>query len=151
VNIYSAVPQQLKDFPHWIVWKLEQRGGRDTKVPYDAKSNGKAHYAKSNDAATWTEFAQAAEVATDALSQYDGVGFMLQGTDLVGIDFDGVIHDGTVEPFVLDILKHLGDPYCEVTPSGNGLRAFVECPTLPAGQRKFSSNKYGAEIYSGSE
>jgi len=23
VNLFRAVPQQLKDFPHWIVWKLE--------------------------------------------------------------------------------------------------------------------------------
>src|SRR5207245_2862549 len=124
--------------PHWIVWKLEKRDGKDTKVPYDAKANGKAHYAKSNDAATWTEFPRAVEVATDVLSNYDGVGFMLHGTDLVGIDFDGVLQDGKAEAFVLEILKHLGNPYCEVTPSGNGLRAFVHCAALPPGQRKFS-------------
>jgi hypothetical protein len=148
---YADVPVLLKDIPHWIVWKLEKRDGKHTKVPYDAKANGMAHRAKPNDATTWTEFTRAAEVATDALSKYDGVGFMLQGTDLVGIDFDGVLHDGVAEPFVLDILKHLGNPYCEITPSGNGLRAFVQCATLPPGQRKFSGNKYGAEIYSGSE
>ena len=151
MNLYNAVPQQLKDLPHWIVWKLEQRDGKDTKVPYDAKSNGKTYFAKSNDTTTWTDFTKAAAVATDVLSQYDGVGFMLQGTDLVGIDFDGVIYDKSVEPFVLEILKHLGSPYCEITPSGNGLRSFVECPALPAGQRKFSGNKYGAEIYIGAE
>ena len=31
------------------------------------------------------------------------------------------------------------------------MRVFIQCATLPLGQRKFSGNKYGAEIYSGSE
>lgn len=146
---YSAVPQILKDLPQWIVWKLERRNGKPTKVPYDAKKSGA--YAKSNDVSTWTSFEQAVDASENIVNDYDGVGFMLQGTDLIGIDFDGVIHDGTAEPFVLDILEKMGNPYCEITPSGNGLRAFVQCAGLPPGQRKFSGNKYGAEIYSGGE
>ena len=146
---YAAVPQILIDLPQWIVWKLERRDGKATKVPYDAKKKGA--YAKSNDSSTWTTFDKAFEIASDILNDYDGVGFMLQGTDLIGIDFDGVLHDGAAEPFVLEILAQLGNPYCEITPSGNGLRAFVQCAALPSGQRKFSGNKYGAEIYSGGE
>ena len=146
---YASVPQILLDLPQWIVWKLERRNGKPTKVPYDAKVAGA--YAKSNDSSTWTTFDKAYAVANDVLNDYDGCGFMLQGTPLVGIDFDGVLHDGVAEPFVLDVLEKLGGPYCEITPSGNGLRAFVQCEALPAGQRKFSGNKYGAEIYSGAE
>lgn len=149
MNSYAAVPQILIDLPQWIVWKLERRNGKPTKVPYDAKKSGV--YAKSNDASTWATFDKAFETASDVLNDYDGCGFMLQGTDLIGIDFDGVLHDGSAEPFVLDILEKLGSPYCEITPSGNGLRAFVQCAALPTGQRKFSGNKYGAEIYSGAE
>ena len=149
MNSYAAVPQILIDLPQWIVWKHEIRNKKPTKVPYDAKA--KSAYAKSNDASTWASFDKALETASDILNDYDGVGFMLQGTDLIGIDFDGVLKDGAAEPYVLEILKHLGNPYCEVTPSGNGLRAFVQCAALPAGQRKFSGNHYGAEIYSGGE
>jgi hypothetical protein len=153
---YNTVPYSLKDMPNWVVWKYETRDGKETKVPYDAKSNGDSAYAKVNDPSTWATFDRAAEVA-DVLSghDYDGIGFMLHGTFFVGLDFDGVIQDGKPEPFVLEILRLLGNPYCEITPSGNGLRAFVEYPlALPAGKRKFSRNtngKYGAEIYSGSE
>jgi putative DNA primase/helicase len=143
------IPRVLIDLPNWIVWKHEIRNKKPTKVPYDAKSKGV--YAKSNDVATWATFDVAFAAANDILNDYDGVGFMLQGTDLVGIDFDGVLHDGVAEPYVLDILEKLGNPYCEITPSGNGLRAFVQCAALPAGQRKFSGNHYGAEIYSGAE
>jgi putative DNA primase/helicase len=149
MNNYDAVPEILKDLPQWIVWKLERRNGKATKLPYDAKKAGV--YAKSNDETTWATFDVALDTASNITNDYDGVGFMLHGTDLVGIDFDGVLHDGSPEPFVLEILRHLGDPYSEITPSGNGLRAFVQCKTLPTGQRKFSGNKYGAEIYSGSE
>jgi hypothetical protein len=149
----TNIPQQLQDFPNWVTWKYETRDGKETKVPFDAK-NGK--FAKSNDASTWATFDDAAKAAEDVFSDhnYDGIGFMLHGTPLTGLDFDGVVKDGIVEPFVLDILAKLGDPYTEITPSGNGLRAFVTCGALPAGKRKFTDStkgKYGAEIYNGSE
>jgi hypothetical protein len=156
MTAYNAVPCGLKDIPHWVVWKYENRDGKETKVPYDAKSNGDSDHAKVNDPSTWASFDRAAEVA-DVLSghDYNGVGFVLHGTQFVGFDFDGVLQDGKAEPFVLDILEKLSNPYSETTPSGNGLRAFVEYPlALPDGKRKFSRNtngKYGAEIYSGSE
>lgn len=156
MSAYSAVPYSLKDVPNWVVWKYETRDGKETKVPFDAKSNGDNAHAKVNDPSTWASFERAAEVS-DVLSGHDyhGVGFVLHGTPFVGFDFDGVLQDEKAEPFVLDILEKLGNPYCEVTPSGNGLRAFVEYPVaLPAGKRKFSRNtegKYGCEIYSGAE
>ena len=153
---YNAVPCSLKDIPQWVAWKFEIRDGKETKVPYDAKSDSDGVHAKVNEPSTWASFERAAEVA-DVLSghNYDGVGFVLHGTQFVGFDFDGVLQDGKAEGFVLDILEKCGNPYCEITPSGNGLRTFVEYPlALPAGKRKFSRNtngKYGAEIYSGSE
>lgn len=149
---YAAVPQILKDLPNWVVWKKEKRNGKWTKVPYDAKEAGESVCAKSNDTSTWAAFDVAVEAA-DPLngSDYDGVGFMLQGTPFIGVDFDGVLRDGKAEPIVLEILKHLGGAYAEVTPSLGGLRVFIECPALPKGGRKFSGSGYGAEIYSGAE
>jgi putative DNA primase/helicase len=140
------VPADLKRLPNWVTWKYETRGGETTKPPYNAITGANA---KSNDPSTWTTFEQ----AQGASSSFDGIGFMLRGTSLVGIDFDGVVRDGKPEPFVLEILKHLDNPYSEITPSGKGLRAFVY-GTLPNGGRKFTRSKpdkYGAEIYSGEE
>jgi hypothetical protein len=141
------IPEELQRIPHWIVWRGEKRNGSVTKVPYSVNGG----FAKSNDPSTWSTFEKAVAVADDPLAFRDGIGFMLQGTNLIGLDFDGVLKDGAVEPYVLDILEKLDSPYSEITPSGNGLRAFVQCAALPAGQRKFSGNKYGAEIYSGGE
>jgi len=120
------IPRVLIDLPNWIVWKHEIRNKKPTKVPYDAKSKGV--YAKSNDVATWATFDVAFAAANDILNDYDGVGFMLQGTDLVGIDFDGVLHDGVAEPYVLDILEKLGNPYCEITPSGTDYERSCSAP-----------------------
>lgn len=148
------IPAELRAYANWVVWVNDPTKG---KTPLDiAASNGKRVYAKSNQPATWTTF-EIALSAVDVLSgnDYDGIGFMLHGTPLVGFDFDGVVQDEIVEPFVLDILKQLGNPYCEFSPSGNGLHAFVEYPgALPKGNRKFlqkTKGKYGVEVYSGGE
>jgi putative DNA primase/helicase len=152
----QGIPAELKSFPNWVAWKLAVRDGKPTKLPYDLKSNGKLQSAKSNDPATWAPFEMAEQIGSGTSSQFDGVGFVLRDTPLIGIDFDGVVGaDGVPEPYVLEILKHLSEPYCEFTPSSKGLRAFVRCDEPPPqGKRKFSSNakeKYGAEIYFGSE
>lgn len=154
MSAYVNIPLELRNENHWLVWREETRNGKKTKVPYDAKTND---FAKTNDPATWTDF-QTAVDAADPFNgnNYDGPGFVLLGTKLVGTDFDGVIDDGVPEPYVLNIISQFGRPYCEVTPSGTGLRVFVECSQLPPGNRKFSAKKkgvekYGAEIYAGNE
>ena len=148
----SAIPQKLQKENHWVCWKSEKRNGKFSKIPYDVKTDT---FAKSNDPNTWTNFNAAVE-HVGPLSVYDGVGFMLHGSKFVGIDFDGVVDNGVPEPYVLNILELLGNPYSEISPSGTGIHVIIECPKLPPGGRKFNSKKkgvekYGAEIYAGSE
>lgn len=148
------IPADLKGFPNWVVWKYTFKNGEPDKPPFNAKTHS---HAKSNDPATWVSFDDAFRVADPVFgSDYDGIGFNVKGSPFVGLDFDGVIQDGKPEPFVLEILKHLGNPYAQITPSGTGLRAFVRTARLPEGGRKFggknvTGRKYGAEIYIGSE
>lgn len=154
-GLRDVIPDALMDLPQWVLWQYEERDGERTKVPYQAVPDQKGQHqrAKSNDPSTWSDFIDAHVIASEMPDRF-GVGFMLRGSPIVGTDFDGVIKDGKPEPFVLAVLALLGNPYCEVTPSGNGLRAFVECPALPAGKRRFTRSKpekYGCEIYSGSE
>jgi len=154
MNSYDNIPEALKHYPNWVVWRKEKRNGKYTKIPYNVQTG---HEAKSNDPTTWTTFVRAVK-ASESLNDnnYDGPGFMLFGTNLTGIDFDGVVDDGVPEPYVLNIISQIGSPYCEITPSSTGLRVFISGSQLPPGNRKFSAkkkgvDKYGAEIYSGSE
>lgn len=144
------IPFALQIENRWIVWKQEKRNGKFTKIPYNADTG---ECAQSNNPETWTSFEKASEVAKKG---YNGIGFMLYGSKYIGIDFDGAVDDGVPEPYVLNILEQLKSPYAEITPSDTGIRAFVECPKLPIGNRKFNAkkkgiDKYGAEIYAGNE
>lgn len=155
------IPDGLKAYPNWVGWKWEQktnsRGEKKwTKPPYDLKSNGELIHAETDNPATWAPFQVAEAECSNIEPKFDGVGFVLP-PGLGGVDFDGVIVAEKAEPFVLEILKHLGNPYTEITPSDNGLRAIFNAPILPAANgRKFHGkkegiDKYGAEIYFGSE
>ncbi len=147
----SDIPAALKQLPHWVGWRHVTKDGKRTKVPFDLNRPGQ--WAKADDKSTWTTF-EKAKAATDPLEDggYDGLGFELGGTTLVGVDFDGAItKKGIIDPYVLEILRLLKNPYTETSPSGGGLHAFVECDALPAGQRKMSQGHIGIEIYHGQE
>ena len=147
---YPDVPQQLKEIPNWVCWKLEMREGKPTKIPYNPATGRNA---KANDPTTWGTFEQAVEAADPRHgNKYQGIGFEFGGTHYGGIDFDSsVAADGTVDSYVLAILKLLGDPYTEFSPSGTGLHAPFECSALPVGKRKFTQGHDGIEIYHGTE
>jgi len=67
----TAVPLELQERPQWVIWRLEQRDGRTTKVPYSADGGGRA---SSTDPSSWTSF-PAAVAAAEALAA-DGIGFV---------------------------------------------------------------------------
>jgi AAA domain len=150
---YSQVPQPLKEFRNWVVWKYEDRGKKNPdgtqkfdKVPYDAVTGT---HAKSNDAATWCDFKTAVDSA-DVLSgkDCDGIGFEFGDSPYTGIDFDGVIADGKPEPYVIAILDLLGRPYSEFSPSTTGLHTIVEGKLASGLSHRFSQDHCGAEVYS---
>lgn len=146
----TDIPVALRQRPNWVCWKSLVRDGKATKVPFNANTRGMASAA---DPQTWSTFDRAV-AAADVLAGggYDGIGFELGGTNIVGIDFDNAItNKGIVDPYALAILAILGSPYTEMSPSCTGLHAFVECDVLPEGGRKISQGHVGIEIYHGRE
>ena len=140
---YAAVPTELKSKDNWVLWKLGDVDGRKTKLPYQL--NGRK--ASSTDATTWKPF--------DAVKHSEpkpehGIGFVFDGTGVIGIDLDkALLPDGTIEPMFAGLVIALTS-YTEVSPSGNGLHIFVKCNELPyeKGRRKNFDNGKGIEIYS---
>jgi putative DNA primase/helicase len=77
-------PKALTALPNWVCWRLEKVKGRDCKVPYNAKTGGKA---MPNNPETWATF----DEAVAAMQKYGflGVGFMFTlESEIVGIDLD---------------------------------------------------------------
>jgi hypothetical protein len=73
---------------------------------------------------TWGSFSRACE----AVDKYGnaGVGFVFTREDpYCGVDLDNCVDDGGVAPWAMEIVEAL-DSYTELSPSGTGLKVFVE-------------------------
>jgi putative DNA primase/helicase len=146
---FHRVPEELRRLKHWLVWRTELRRNKKTgqrkptKVPYCARTG---QLAKSNDPATWSSF----EAALKAFESrgYDGLGFVLTDTPYTGVDLDGCILDGAIEPWARQIIAEL-ESYTERSPSGKGVHVIV-LAKLPPGrrQKEFDGRpRYGVGLY----
>lgn len=118
------VPAELKRIPHWITWRLEERAGRPTKLPYRPDGQG---LASVTDPMTWGRARQAWSLFHDADGAYSGLGFVLTSEDpYCGIDLDHCRdpETGVVEDWAMEIVRRF-DSYTEVTPSQSGLRIWI--------------------------
>lgn len=110
---FKAIPAELRSLPRWVVWK-------EQKVPYCATASDRK--ASVTAPSTWAtlEQTQAAFNAGRCL----GVGFVLSGDGIVGVDLDKCVHAGEPEANALALLDRIGCEYIELSPSGTGLRGF---------------------------
>ena len=114
----NNIPEEMQALPNWCVWRLEKIDGRETKIPYNARTGEKA---KSNDRATWCTFPEAAQKVESG--NYKGVGFMLSDSPYVCVDLDHCLDGGEKEAWARGIVQMLGG-YVEVSQSGTGLHIF---------------------------
>ena len=135
---FNRFPADLTARPQWVCWRLEERQGKPTKIPFDPVT-GKP--ASSTDPATWRCFADA--VAAYGRGGYNGVGYVFSGDDpFAGIDLDHVRdQSGTFEPWARDMVKRL-DSYTELSQSGAGVHIIIRAK-LPGGRRR----KGAVEMY----
>lgn len=124
----EAIPEELRTADRWVRWKSVPEGnGKPRKVPIGVDS---AHPASSTDPTTWGPFATALGNATRRPSV--GIGFMLgrNGTrGFVGIDLDHVrdAETGELAAEAVVIIERCAT-YCEVSPSGTGVKLFGYAP-----------------------
>lgn len=122
---FSNMPMELMLHPNWVVFS-------ETKVPYCATVP--RMHASSTDPATWSLFEQARTTFEEG--GFAGVGFVLDGTGIVGVDLDKCVVNGVPNPVAMSILDSLGCAYVELSPSGSGLRAFGYGPSVKGGRGK---------------
>lgn len=121
---FESFPPELLNNDRWVVWD-------ERKVPYDPKAlNSKA---SSIDLSSWGSFTQAHTAYSEG--GWSGVGFVLNGDGVAGVDIDKCIDDGIPDPQAIRLLEELDAPYIEISPSGKGLRAFGYAEPLRTGTR----------------
>lgn len=141
---FDNLPKVLRDRGKWVAWLAEGGAGeKPRKVPYNPTLLHSR--ASSTDPETWGTFAQAE--AAYAEGGRTGVGIVLDGDGLVGVDIDHCVKNGVVDPTALALMSALGAEYVELSPSGTGLRAFGYSDGLATGC-KGKYNGLDVELYS---
>ncbi len=128
--IIENIPDGLKTQP-FAVWIAEPRAGKPGKYNKAPRSPETGHKIGTNKPHLFGTYDQA--VAAYETGKYTGIGVLLTGDGLIGVDIDDV--DQTfadrpeVKAWVHDAIK--ADAYCETSPSGTGLRLFMLGDPLP--------------------
>ncbi len=146
--MFNRIPEELKAWRQWVVWKLEPRPNtKPTKVPYDPKGPTPANprgMASVTDPSTWGTYDEA--IAAYESGQFSGIGFVISHDDpYTFIDLDDTHGDQVAYERQLKIYREFNS-YAEVSPSGSGLHIIVR-GKIPQGRRRASIEIYCAERY----
>jgi hypothetical protein len=151
-DLLVTVPQVFKSFPNWVTHKDATREGKAPSI------SGTILNASSSHASTWATY-EVACANIIAGKGYTNLGFVTDGDragNLTGVDLDGCRNNrsGEITPWAQRILDLLGPTYVEITPSCDGLRAWVT-GVIPAGENVFKldlkagwGDKVQVEVYS---
>ena len=127
-----ADTRNMRELRQWLVWRSEERDGKQTKIPYSPATGQRA---SSTTPETWAGYQEAVSAARE--HGYGGVGFVFTPEDgLCGVDLDGCLNPetGEIEPWAQEVVEEL-DSYTEVSPSGTGVHILIR-GELPAGRNR---------------
>lgn len=132
----ANIPPELRALPQWVTWKAipQGHGEKPKKVPYCADLLDSK--ASSTDPSTWSTFDRAVTAYEEEGSDLTGIGFVLNGSEISGVDIDDCvdIDTGEIAPEAMALLARLQANYIEFSPSGKGLRAFGYAEPLLTGR-----------------
>jgi primase-polymerase (primpol)-like protein len=140
---FDVIPDELTSHP-WGVWIAEPRKGQPgkfNKAPRNPITGVKVGSDKPELFGTFKQAKKAYETG-----RYTGVGVLLTGNGVIGVDIDDAENTFRAMPevkrWVATAIEH--GVYCEKSPSNTGLRLFMYGSTLPVGKMR----KHGKlEIY----
>jgi putative DNA primase/helicase len=145
--IIENVPEQLSERPQWVCWRLEERKGKPTKVPY---TPGTLRRASSTDLMTWRTFEEALAAYEAGEPPYDGIGFVFCSADpYVGIDLDKCRNPqtGEIEPWAQQVINaFVQESYIEPSPSGTGVH-IITPGVLKEGKKHGQMEVYGQDRF----
>jgi hypothetical protein len=153
-------PAVLRELKQWLVWKFEPNpkpGKKDLKVPHYAKSGTKRGWfpgvrgvkigqgsAEEMPLLVTFEEAKAAAIQRGM----EGVGLaMVEGCPVTALDFDHCVVDGAIDP---EVERLIIGTYAEISPSGTGVRAFVQGNLGDRSDAHPDDGSFGFETYASS-
>ena len=71
-----AATNNIRDLRQWLVWRLEERHGRPTKIPYSPATGQRA---SSTAPENWASYHEAVRACKE--HGYDGIGFVFSKDD----------------------------------------------------------------------
>jgi putative DNA primase/helicase len=119
VTNFTAIPEELRELPRWVVWRwgeIDQKTGKRKKPPFRAEAP--ALHASSTIEATWGTFAQALKAVENGRA--DGIGFAL-GPPYVGVDLDEELSESDQGAVMVAL-----NSYSERSVSGTGYHVVVK-------------------------
>jgi putative DNA primase/helicase len=127
-----AATNDIRALRQWLVWRLEERHGRPTKIPYSPATGQRA---SSTTPENWVSYQEAVRACKE--HGYDGIGFVFSKDDpFCGLDLDDCLDPktGELESWARQIVEEL-DSYTEISPSGTGVHILMRA-TLPVGRNR---------------
>ena len=124
------IPQDLIDNAKWCGWKLEERNGQPTKVPYSLKTLKKAD---SSDPSTFMPYAFVEEQMYTG--DFNGFGILVEG-GYWAIDIDSCVENNELSGLAADICNIM-QSYTELSPSKKGLRIICRANIPQYDKKKF--------------
>lgn len=134
------IPQELKALPNWVCWRVIEREGKLTKVPYIP---GTDKLADVSDPSTWRVFKEAL-----ADTSANGVGFVFTpALPYCGVDLDHCYaEEGKLQEWANEVISLLNS-YAERSPSGKGVHIIVKARILGHRRRHRGLEMYDAGRY----
>ena len=142
--LVGEIPTELLAIPAWVLWKYDWRKTGWSKVPY--RPDG-SQPARTNDPTTWGRFEEAH--SRYLAGGFCGLGFVLATrAGLLGVDLDACRQpdSGGLTDYARAILIRL-NAYCEVSPSGTGVKAYLHARRPEGGRAVFREGYARAEVY----
>lgn len=131
---FASMPTALQQVHRWVCHKA--------KVPFAPAAPRRK--ASVTDPTTWGTFDQAKAAYEEA--GHDGVGVVLDGDGVVGVDLDHVVRNGAPDPAAMALLNRIGCEFIELSPSGTGLHGWGFGPDI--GGRRGKLDGINVELYS---
>lgn len=143
----AGFPAALLEQRRWCCWRKQPKnGGGFTKPPINPRTGRPVNIRKRGNLLTYAEAMQAL-----AAGQCDGIGIVtgeFDGIPLCGIDLDNILDDaGEALPAwneAAEIVAQSG--YCELSPSGHGLRGLALCRKPEGYRHKANIDGHDVEV-----